>query len=464
MYILLRSYAMRLTILLVLISASLTERSIPSVHAAGRECFVIARLDDPLPSVPAGSECARPTAPASTFKIPHALIALQTGVIDANTIVRWDGSQYDFETWQRDHTLDSAVKSSAYPFFQRTATMIGNERMRRTLASLAYDADTFTGEVTTFWTNGNLVVSPLEQLSFLHRMFGGKLPIDRRHVETVNATLLMPAGRISNAAGIHAFPLNWPPGTRVRAKTGNGRVNGERVIWLVGHLESDEHEYVFAARVRSSDRPLPTTQSPPYPAMAEQAVRTLKPAAGERVLLRVDPGTMPEFGAVLRGALENVGAKVDVVTGAVVDRFDERLSDADVYVWMPGGSAITSREQSEALKRWLDRGGARRELHFHWSDGTLTLDQRPVRQTPAIDRLYAAALDVDYAALNRSQDQAIALLRSGEIRVTTPSGTDIRFRTGRRYTASWWCRRWGSALPQEWWPGTYASSSRRDAS
>lgn len=490
-----------LRLLILSLSFSQTDSGIPRVLTAERECFVIARVDGPLPSVPDGSECARPTAPASTFKVPHALIALQTEVIDANTIIKWDGSTYDFTTWQRDHTLDSAMKSSVYPFFQRTATMIGEERMRSNLVSLRYGADTFGGDVTTFWTNGDFVVSPFEQLAFLQRLFGGKLPIDPRHVETVKATLLMPAGRISNAAGIHEFPLNWPKGTRVRAKTGNGRINGERVSWLIGHLESHGNEYVFAARVRSSGRPLTTTagaevalrglnrarqdphvarrtshvaphvarrtlhlapnlahrtlhvgrSAPPVPpaapnvaprtlhveravapALAERAVQTLKPAAGERILLRVDPGTMPEFGTLLRGVLEKAGARVDVVTGAVVDRFDERLGDTDIYVWMPGGSAITSREQSEALKRWLDRGGARRELHFHWSDGTMTLDQRPVAQTPAIDQIYAAALDIDYAALNRSQDQAIALLRSGEIRVTTPSGTDIRFRTGER--------------------------------
>lgn len=285
-YIYVRNPAMRVIILLLLISFSLTQKGIPSVRTADGECFVVARVDGPLPSVPDGSECARPTAPASTFKIPHALIALQTGVIDANTTIKWDGSKYDFQTWQRDHTLDSAMKSSVYPFFQRTATMIGDERMRGSLASLQYGADTFRGDVTTFWTNGNLVVSPLDQLSFLQRMFGGKLSIDSRHVETVKATLLMPAGRISNAAGIHDFPLNWPTGTRVRAKTGNGRINGERVSWLVGHLESDGNEYIFAARVRSSDRPLPTT------AGAQVALRGLNLArqAGHNPLPHVARG------------------------------------------------------------------------------------------------------------------------------------------------------------------------------
>jgi leucyl aminopeptidase (aminopeptidase T) len=62
----------------------------------------------------------------------------------------------------------------------------------------------------------------------------------------------------------------------------------------------------------------------------------------------------------------------------------------------------------------------------------LMLDRSPAPHTPEFDRLYADALDIDYAALNRAQDAAIALLRSGEIRVTTPAGTDLRFRTGDR--------------------------------
>ena len=68
------------------------------------------------------AECARATAPASTFKIPHALIALQTGMITPATVVEWDGTKYWSAPWQRSHTVDSAIKWSVLPFFQRTAS------------------------------------------------------------------------------------------------------------------------------------------------------------------------------------------------------------------------------------------------------------------------------------------------------------------------------------------------------
>jgi hypothetical protein len=38
------------------------------------------------------------------------------------------------------------------------------------------------------------------------------------------------------------------------------------------------------------------------------------------------------------------------------------------------------------------------------------------------------ALDIDYAPRSRRQDEAIVLLRSGDVRVTTPDGTNLRFR------------------------------------
>ena len=50
----------------------------------------------------------------------------------------------------------------------------------------------------------------------------------------------------------------------------------------------------------------------------------------------------------------------------------------------------------------------------------------------ALDRIYQNALDIDYAALSAEQDRAIKLLRSGDVHVRTPAGTDISFRVGNR--------------------------------
>ena len=81
---------------------------------------------------------------------------------------------------------------------------------------------------------------------------------------------------------------------------------------------------------------------------------------------------------------------------------------------------------------WLDARQDRRELHFHWVDGTRDADGLPVPHRPAYDRVYLDALDIDYAAMAAQMDAVIARLRAGEARVTTPAGTDVRFRVGDR--------------------------------
>ncbi len=227
--------------------------SVVSARAAQEpaECFVFSRLGDSKPFVSNAGECDRKTAPASTFKIPHALIALQTGAITGDTVFPWDGKANDFAAWRRHHTVDSAIKWSVLPFFQRTAGLIGPDRMRSELSSLGYAADTFERDVSAFWINGDLVVSPLEQLAFLQRFMAGTLPVEPRHVSAVKAALRMPPGQVVNAAGAQPFTLTWPS-PAVYAKTGNTSVDGERVSWLVGSLQSDGGDYVFVARVRSS--------------------------------------------------------------------------------------------------------------------------------------------------------------------------------------------------------------------
>jgi beta-lactamase class D len=241
------------------------------------ECVVLQDLDrgDPFVSDPA--ECGVKTAPASTFKIPHSLIALDSGVV-ANPldVVKWDGSKQPFPAWEQDLSLDAAVKVSAVWFFRRTAGLIGRERMTAYLKKFEYAGDTFKGDLTNFWLNGDLVVSPQEQLRFLQRLARFDLPVERRHIDAVMAAFLMPRGRITNATGSHEFVLKWPEPLVVHAKTGATSVGDERVSWLIGHVVSNRRQYIFASRVRARED-LPGTPG------ADLALRVLNAHAPEIV-------------------------------------------------------------------------------------------------------------------------------------------------------------------------------------
>jgi beta-lactamase class D len=241
----------------------------PPPGAAGSgECVVVAALDGTFDRVVGGGECDRRTLPASTFKIPHALVALDTGVVNDRTVMRWDGTPQDFKSWERDQTLDSAIKSSVVWFFQRAARAIGRERELRYLRAFAYGSQSFARAVDRFWLNGDLTITPREQVAFLRRMYAYELPIPRERIDVVKHAMTMPPGKISNAAGLHDFALRWPDAV-VRAKTGNGTVDGERVSWLIGEVDSRGRAFVFASRVRSGAVALETA------AGADLALRVL---------------------------------------------------------------------------------------------------------------------------------------------------------------------------------------------
>jgi len=226
---------------------------VPAARAATepRECVLIQALDGSAPFVSDATECAVKTAPASTFKVPHALIALETGVVtDPLALVPWDGTKYPNPAWEKPHSLDSAMKSSVLWFYQRTAGLIGRERMLAWLERLQYGSDKYEGDQTAFWLNGDLAVSPLEQLDFLSRFITNRLPVARRNVDAVKAAFQMPPGAITNATGTHPFALSWPAPLVVHAKTGNATVAGRRISWVVGYVESQGRSTAFVARAR----------------------------------------------------------------------------------------------------------------------------------------------------------------------------------------------------------------------
>jgi beta-lactamase class D len=266
-------------------------------HVGAGECVVFALLDGPE-TIVGSSECSRRTLPASTFKIPHALVALQTRVVTEKTVIKWDGATRDYPAWDRDQTLESAIRTSAVWVFQRFAASIGRGRELESLRAFRYGSATFEHDVTNFWLNGDLQISPIEQVAFLRRMFSYDLPVDRVHIDTVKADLTMPRGKFVNAAGVHDFALRWPADTVVRVKSGNGTVNGERVSWLVGALESGGRQYVFASRARSAAPTLGTTAGAD---LALRVLNTIAPAAPAAAEPRARGGAQAPPGRALDG-------------------------------------------------------------------------------------------------------------------------------------------------------------------
>ena len=196
-----------------------------------------------------GSSCDTRLPPASTYKIPHALIALETGVVTTTTVERWDGTPHpDQPLWDRDHSVLSAMRPSVLWFFQRIAPRIGAERARAWLQKFEYGNADPSGPIDVYWVNGQLRISPDEQVRFLRRFYAGELPVAATHAGAVRDALDQKPGTVQNARGVHTIDAQWPALATLNAKTGAAATaSGESVSWLVGRLTVDGRNYVFAS-------------------------------------------------------------------------------------------------------------------------------------------------------------------------------------------------------------------------
>jgi beta-lactamase class D len=94
--------------------------------------------------------------PASTFKIPNSLIAIETGYLEGEShVFKWDGQKRALPNWEQDLTLRQAFQLSCVPCYQQVAREIGPESMRRYLDSFNYGNIVFDStQIDSFWLRG----------------------------------------------------------------------------------------------------------------------------------------------------------------------------------------------------------------------------------------------------------------------------------------------------------------------
>jgi beta-lactamase class D len=223
----------------------------PAVTDVGGSCFLLfdAKTRD-LKRMP-DEICSTRLPPASTFKIPHAIAALDSGVIKgADEVIAYDGSSREYEVWRRNHTLASAMRYSVVWYFQEIAKRLGMSRETSYLRRLGYGNADPSSDLTTFWLGGSLRISPIEQMTFLQRLYNNDLPVSGNAKRIVREILVQPQGVVVNATGEHPFDAPWPTETVVSAKTGSTSFDRDRAVrWIVGRVERDRHAWLFVSCV-----------------------------------------------------------------------------------------------------------------------------------------------------------------------------------------------------------------------
>lgn len=179
-------------------------------------------------------------APASTYKLYSALFALEDGIISPeHSDISWDGQPYPYAEWNTDQTLETAMEHSVTWYFQELDRQRGMTDIRTGVRKIGYGNEMISGDTASYWINGSLKISPIEQVELLKGFYENRFGFKRENVEAVKRSLCLAADGQRTLYG----------------KTGTVEQNGKNISgWFVGYLEQDGRTWFFALNLQGEDQ------------------------------------------------------------------------------------------------------------------------------------------------------------------------------------------------------------------
>ena len=132
----------------------------------------------------------------------------------------------------KDMGLKEAVQTSNVEAFKVMAVKIGNERMQRSLTLFDYGNYRIGSDVTSFWLDGTLQISALEQINFLEKLLNGQLPCSKAAQKEVENILKLEANDkyvLYGKTGLSSGP--------------------NQIGWFVGFIRKESQTYIFALNI-----------------------------------------------------------------------------------------------------------------------------------------------------------------------------------------------------------------------
>jgi beta-lactamase class D len=202
-----------------------------------------------------GGGCARPAAPASTFKVPLALMGFDAGILTGPQEPAWP-YQKDYaaarEAERQTVKPTSWLADSVLWYSRETVEALGAARFAGYVSGFAYGNADVSGDpgknngMTRSWLNSSLQITPEEQVRFVRRMLDGELPVSAAARDAVVS--IMPRFRAGE------WIVAGKTGTYYdRNRDGSNNTN-RQWGWFVGWAERDGQRLVFAYLIRDLKR------------------------------------------------------------------------------------------------------------------------------------------------------------------------------------------------------------------
>lgn len=176
--------------------------------------------------------------PASTFKIPNSLIAIEENVLsDQYQMCRWDGKEHSMATWNQDQNLKTAFRDSCLWFYQDIARQVGAHTYQKYLSEMQYGNQAVSPNLVRFWLDGDLKISAIEQVEFIKSVYRKNLKFSPKTYAVLQDIMLNETNTEYD----------------IYAKTGFSNLGKAYQGWYVGYVESNDQTWVFATNLQITD-------------------------------------------------------------------------------------------------------------------------------------------------------------------------------------------------------------------
>jgi beta-lactamase class D len=259
---------------------------------AATTCTLIVDAATGATQVRIGDRCDERQTPASTFKVPLALIGFDSGILQDAERPAWpfrEGYADWDPTWKRTTTPTSWMRDSVVWYSQELTRRLGAERFKEYVDRLDYGNRDISGHpgrgdgLTTAWLSSSLRISATEEVAFVRRLVRQELPVSRAATERTMA--IMPSKIVDG------WTISGKTGTGSRRLADGTNDRDRQVGWFVGWATRDGRMLVFA-RLLEDDKPEKVrggwrardTLFADWPALMAKAQAPSGPDAGTRQL------------------------------------------------------------------------------------------------------------------------------------------------------------------------------------
>ncbi|CDQ38711.1 MULTISPECIES: BlaR1 family beta-lactam sensor/signal transducer [Virgibacillus] len=212
-----------------------------SKHFADYEgSFVLYSMKDDTYRIYNEEKSTLRVSPNSTYKIYSALFGLETNVISNNhSILKWNGVEYPYDSWNKDQNLSTAMKNSVTWYFQQLDQSVQKDTIQAYLNEIGYGNNNLSGGLSQYWLESSLKISPIEQVQVLKGFYTNQYGFKDKNIQTVK----------------NAIKLEEKDGAMLSGKTGTGSVNGKNISgWFIGYVETEKDTFFFATNIQSEEK------------------------------------------------------------------------------------------------------------------------------------------------------------------------------------------------------------------